>query len=57
MAEALDPNSSAALLVWENVWATPVAEAIQDAGGVVHIYDRIPHEVVVAAREYALANA
>jgi hypothetical protein len=55
-AEELDPNSSAALLVWENVWATPVAQAIQDAGGVVYVYDRIPHEVVVAAREWALAN-
>ena len=55
-AEELDPNSSAALLVWENVWATPVAQAIQDAGGVVYDYDRIPHEVVVAAREWALAN-
>jgi hypothetical protein len=55
-AGELDPNSSAALLVWENVWARPVAQAIQDAGGVVYDYDRIPHEVVVAAREWALAN-
>src|SRR5215207_2680988 len=55
-AEELDPNSSAALLVWENVWATPLAQAIQDAGGVGYDYDRIPHEVVVAAREWALAN-
>jgi hypothetical protein len=55
-AEELDPNSSAALLVWENVWARPVAKAIQDAGGVVFDYDRVPHEVVVAAREWALAN-
>jgi hypothetical protein len=55
-AEELDPNSSAALLVWENVWAKPVAKAIQDAGGVVYDYDRLPHEAVVAAREWALAN-
>ncbi|MGE5857675.1 MAG: DUF6325 family protein [Solirubrobacterales bacterium] len=55
-AEELDPNSSAALLVWENVWAKPVAKAIQEAGGVLYDYDRIPHEVVVAAREWALAN-
>jgi hypothetical protein len=55
-AEALDPNNSAALLVWENVWATPVAKAIRDAGGVVYDYDRIPHDAVVAAREWALAN-
>jgi hypothetical protein len=55
--EELDPNSSAALLVWENVWAKPVAAAIRDAGGVVYDYDRIPHEVVVAAREWAMSNA
>ena len=55
--EELDPNSSAALLVWENVWAKPVADAIRDAGGVLYDYDRVPHEVVVAAREWAQANA
>jgi uncharacterized protein DUF6325 len=55
--EELDPNSSAALLVWENVWAKPVAAAIRDAGGELYDYDRIPHEVVVAAREWAQANA
>jgi hypothetical protein len=56
-AEELDPGSSVALLVWDNVWARPVANAIEDAGGVVYEYDRVPHEVVVAAREWALANA
>jgi hypothetical protein len=56
-AEELDLDSSAALLVWENVWATPVAKAIQNAGGVVYDYERVPHDVVVAAREWALANA
>jgi uncharacterized protein DUF6325 len=56
-AEELDPNSSAALLVWENLWAKPVADAIRDAGGELYDYDRIPHEVVVAAREWAQANA
>jgi hypothetical protein len=55
-AEELDPDSSAALLVWENVWARPVAKAIQDAGGVIYDYDRVPHDIVVAAREWALAN-
>ena len=55
--EELDPNSSAALLVWENVWAKPVADAIRDAGGELYDYDRVPHEVVVAAREWAMANA
>jgi hypothetical protein len=56
-AEELEPNSSAALLVWENVWAKGVAQAIRDAGGEVFDFGRLPHEAVEAAREYALANA
>ena len=56
-AEELDPDSSAALLVWENVWAREVAQAMRDAGGVLFDHDRVPHDVVVAAREWAKANA
>jgi uncharacterized membrane protein len=54
--EELEPNSSAALLVWENVWARKIAQAMRDAGGEVLDFERIPHEVVQAAREAALAN-
>jgi hypothetical protein len=56
-AEELEPGSSAALLVWENLWAKNVAQAMRDAGGVVFDFERIPHEVAQAARDYALANA
>jgi hypothetical protein len=55
--EELEPNSSAALLVWENVWARDVAQKMRDAGGVLLDFERLPHEVVEAAREAALANA
>jgi uncharacterized membrane protein len=55
-AEELEPNSSAALLVWEDLWAAKVAQAIRDADGVVLDIERIPHEVVQAAREWAAAN-
>ena len=55
-AEALEPNSSAALLVWENVWAAKTAQAIRDAGGELVAFERLPHDVVQAAREWALAN-
>ena len=55
--EELDPNSSAALLVWENLWAKDVAEAMRNAGGVLLDFERLPHEVVQAARDAALANA
>ena len=55
--EELEPNSSAALLVWENVWARDVAQKMRDAGGILFDFDRLPHEVVQAAREAAIANA
>lgn len=53
--EELEPNTSAALLVWENVWARSVAQSIRDAGGMLVAFDRVPHDVVQAAREFALA--
>jgi uncharacterized membrane protein len=53
-AEGLEPNSSAAVLVWENVWARKVTNAMRDAGGVLVAFERLPHEVVQAAREWAL---
>jgi Family of unknown function (DUF6325) len=55
--EELEPNSSAALLVWENVWAREVAQAMRNAGGEILDFDRLPHDVVQAAREAALAQA
>ena len=45
-AAALEPNSSAALLIWEDVWAAPFAEAIRDSGGVLLEGARIPHEMI-----------
>ena len=56
-AEALEPNTSAALLVWENVWARDVAQAIRNAGGQMVAFERLPHDVVMAAREWALEGA
>jgi uncharacterized membrane protein len=56
-AEALEPDSSAALIVWENVWARRVTQAMRDAGGVLVAFERLPHEVVQAAREWALEQA
>jgi hypothetical protein len=56
-AEELEPGTSAALLLWEDIWARDVAEAMRNAGGVLLDFGRLPHEVVQAAREHALANA
>jgi hypothetical protein len=52
-AEKIPPDSSAALIVWENVWAARFAQAVRDAGGVIMAEARIPHEIVVAALEEA----
>jgi uncharacterized membrane protein len=57
VGEELEPNSSAALLVWENVWARDVAQAMRDAGGVLVAFERVPHDVVQAAREFVLEEA
>jgi Family of unknown function (DUF6325) len=48
-AAALEPNSSAALLVWEDTWATELAEAIRNADGIVVEGARIPHDLVEQA--------
>lgn len=47
--EMLEPNSSAALLVWEDKWAARLADAIRDSGGRIVGGERIPHEIVVEA--------
>ena len=54
--EELEPNTSAALLVWENVWARDIAQKLRDAGGVLLDFERLPHEVVQAARDAVLAE-
>ena len=45
-AAALEPNSSAGLLIWEDLWAAPFAEAIRDSGGVLLEGARIPAEMI-----------
>jgi len=43
---ALDPNSSAALMIWENVWAASFAESLRNADGELIANGRIPVSVV-----------
>ena len=52
IAEALDPNSSAAVLVWEDSWAERFVGAVRRAGGVVVDLQRVPADVVEAALAY-----
>ena len=55
-AGELEPNSSAVLLVWENLWALEVAQEIRAAGGILLDFDRIPHAIAQAARDWAHAH-
>ena len=48
-ADALEPNTSAAILVWEDTWATEFAEAVWNAGGVMLEGARIPAELIETA--------
>ncbi len=55
--DALEADSSAAVLVWENAWARRLAEAVRGADGMLLEHQRIPHEVVQAAIDWVEANA
>jgi dihydroorotase-like cyclic amidohydrolase len=48
-AEALEPGTSAALLVYENRWAAPLAAALRRSGGQLVASGRIPVQAVIAA--------
>jgi hypothetical protein len=48
-ADALEPDSSAALLVWEDTWAKPLVDAMRDSGGVLIESARIPHDLIEPA--------
>jgi len=48
-AAALEPNSSAALLVWEDLWAAPFVQALRNADGVLLEGGRIPQGLIDSA--------
>ena len=54
-AGKLQPNSSAAVLVFEHAWAERLIEAAKNAGGRLVLNDRVPADVVAAALEAANA--
>ena len=51
VAEAIEPGSSAAVLVWENPWAAPFASAVRRSGGQLVASGRIPIQALLAAIE------
>lgn len=54
---ALEPGTSAALLVYENTWAAPFATAVRRSGGQLVASGRIPIEDVLAALDAVEATA
>jgi hypothetical protein len=42
----LPPGSAAALLLWENSWATRLAAEVIGAGGQLLLHDRVPADVM-----------
>jgi len=48
-ARALEPGTSAAVLIWENRWAAPVATALRRSGGQLVASGRIPVQAILAA--------
>jgi hypothetical protein len=48
-AAALLPGTTAAVLVWENRWAAPVATAVRRSGGQLVASGRIPIQGILAA--------
>jgi len=53
---ALEPGTSAALLVFENTWAAPFASAMRRSGGQLVASGRIPVQAVLAALDAAEAR-
>lgn len=47
--EALEVDTRAVMLVYENRWAAPFAVAIREAGGVLVDHGRIPTQALLAA--------
>jgi hypothetical protein len=51
VAAAIEPGSTAAVLVWENRWAAPFGSAVRRAGGQLVATGRIPVQALLAAIE------
>jgi hypothetical protein len=57
LAAAMDPGSTAGVLIWENLWAAPFAAAARRSGGQLIATGRIPIQAIIASIEADEATA
>ena len=57
LAAAMDPGSTAGVLIWENLWAAPFAAAARRSGGQLIANGRIPIQAIIASIEADEATA
>ena len=51
LAAAMEPGSTAGVLIWENLWAAPFASAVRRSGGQLIADGRIPIQAIIASIE------
>jgi hypothetical protein len=51
LAAAIEPGSTAGVLIWENLWAAPFASAARRSGGQLIANGRIPIQAIIASIE------
>jgi hypothetical protein len=57
LAAAMEPGSTAGVLIWENLWAAPFASAARRSGGRLIANGRIPIQAIMASIEADEASA
>jgi hypothetical protein len=57
LAAAMDPGSTAGVLIWENLWAAPFAAAARRSGGQLIANGRIPIQAIIASIQADKATA
>jgi hypothetical protein len=53
VADAIEPGSAAAMLVYENRWAAPFVAAVRRNGGVPVAFERVPAQDLIDALDAA----
>jgi hypothetical protein len=51
LAAAMEPGSTAGVLIWENLWAARFASAVRRSGGQLIADGRIPIQAIIASIE------